>query len=138
MLSYLTGKVIPCDIFLILRILQLLNRRELERLKERWWNKNSEKKQCEKADDQSDGISIQNIGGVFIVIFVGIGLACITLAFEYWWYKYRKNSKITNVTEAHVKPHKVAGFSKDVGYKSGDNEGGLSLKVSKLYPKSKF
>ncbi|XP_026676266.1 ionotropic receptor 25a-like [Diaphorina citri] len=27
--------------------------------------------------------------GVFIVIFVGIALACVTLAFEYWWYKYR-------------------------------------------------
>jgi hypothetical protein len=26
---------------------------------------------------------------VFIVIFVGIVLACLTLAFEYWYYKYR-------------------------------------------------
>ncbi len=31
-------------------------------------------------------------GGVFIVIFVGIGLAIITLIFEYWYYKYRKPS----------------------------------------------
>ncbi|CAH1134853.1 unnamed protein product [Ceutorhynchus assimilis] len=115
-------------------ILQLLNRRELERLKERWWNKNTEKKQCEKADDQSDGISIQNIGGVFIVIFVGIGLACITLAFEYWWYKYRKNTKITNIAEA---PHRV-GFPKNFGQKFKGNEGELPLKVTKLYPKSKF
>lgn len=29
-------------------------------------------------------------GGVFIVIFVGIGLACVTLALEYWWYRSRK------------------------------------------------
>ena len=36
------------------------------------------------------------IGGVFIVIFVGIGLACFTLAFEYWWYKYKKSSKVAN------------------------------------------
>ncbi|XP_049863686.1 ionotropic receptor 25a isoform X2 [Schistocerca gregaria] len=71
-------------------ILQLLNKRKLEKLKEQWWNQNPEKRNdCEKQDDQSDGISIQNIGGVFIVIFVGIGLACITLAFEYWWYKLR-------------------------------------------------
>lgn len=73
--------------------MQLLNRRELERLKETWWSRNPEAKKCEKQDDQSDGISIQNIGGVFIVIFVGIGLACVTLAFEYYWYKYRKFSK---------------------------------------------
>jgi len=36
------------------------------------------------------------IGGVFIVIFVGIGLACFTLAFEYWWYKYKKSSKVAS------------------------------------------
>ncbi|XP_054262765.1 ionotropic receptor 25a [Macrosteles quadrilineatus] len=76
-------------------ILQLLNKRRLEKLKETWWNQNPEKKTCEKQDDQSDGISIHNIGGVFIVIFVGIGLACITLAFEYWWYKYRKPSVVS-------------------------------------------
>ena len=29
-------------------------------------------------------------GGVFIVIFVGIGLAIITLIIEYWYYKYKK------------------------------------------------
>uniref|UniRef100_A0A1B0B7S3 Ionotropic glutamate receptor C-terminal domain-containing protein n=1 Tax=Glossina palpalis gambiensis TaxID=67801 RepID=A0A1B0B7S3_9MUSC len=55
---------------------------------------------CDKPEDQSDGISIENIGGVFIVIFVGIGMACITLLFEYWWYKYRKNPRIIDVTEA--------------------------------------
>lgn len=68
----------------------LLNKRELEKLKEKWWKKDETKLKCEKPEDQSDGISIQNIGGVFIVIFVGIGMACITLVFEYWYYKYRK------------------------------------------------
>nr|WHO17342.1 ionotropic receptor 25a-like protein [Matsumurasca onukii] len=71
-------------------ILQLLNKRELEKLKEKWWSQNPERKFCEKPDDQADGISIHNIGGVFIVIFVGIAMACITLAFEYWWMRYKK------------------------------------------------
>jgi ionotropic glutamate receptor len=40
-----------------------LNKRKLEKLKEKWWNQNPEKKKnCEKQDDQTDGISIQNIG----------------------------------------------------------------------------
>lgn len=70
----------------------------MEKLKEDWWKN---KKQCEKVEDQSDGISIQNIGGVFIVIFVGIGMACVTLIFEYWWYKYRKATpKIIDVAES--------------------------------------
>ncbi|XP_066245582.1 ionotropic receptor 25a-like [Euwallacea similis] len=114
-------------------ILQLLNRRELERLKEKWWNKNPEKKQCEKADDQQDGISIQNIGGVFIVIFVGIGLACITLAFEYWWYKYRKNSSVINMVRVQ---HQHKGLSsKQTAERFNDNEGELALRPGKLYIK---
>lgn len=84
------------------RILQLLNKRHLEKLKEDWWNAAEYKSKCEKIEDQSDGISIQNIGGVFIVIFVGIGMACITLIFEYWWYKIRKTPKIIDVAEANV------------------------------------
>nr|ALG36131.1 ionotropic receptor 1 [Sclerodermus sp. MQW-2015] len=70
-------------------ILILLNKRILEKMKDKWWKQNPMMKICEKEDDQSDGISIQNIGGVFIVIFVGIALACLTLAFEYWWFRYR-------------------------------------------------
>lgn len=84
----------------------MLNKRQLEKLKEKWWNKNKNKMDCEKPEDQSDGISIQNIGGVFIVIFVGIGLACITLVFEYWYYKYRKNPKVIDVAEAPSPPIK--------------------------------
>lgn len=72
----------------------------MEKLKEKWWKNDEAQAKCEKPEDQSDGISIQNIGGVFIVIFVGIGMACITLVFEYWWYRYRKNPRIIDVAEA--------------------------------------
>ncbi|XP_043206928.1 ionotropic receptor 25a-like [Amphibalanus amphitrite] len=80
-------------------ILKLLNQRKLEVLKEKWWNQNPARKYCEREDDQSEGISIQNIGGVFIVIFVGIALACITLLGEYWYYKYWKPSRTTSPTQ---------------------------------------
>lgn len=73
----------------------------MEKLKEKWWKNDEAQASCEKPEDQSDGISIQNIGGVFIVIFVGIGMACITLVFEYWWYRYRKNPRIIDVAEAN-------------------------------------
>lgn len=63
---------------------------------------------CEKQDDQSDGISIQNIGGVFIVIFIGIGLACVTLSLEYYWYKWRKRPTIGDVTQVSVKKNLVS------------------------------
>jgi len=43
-------------------ILRLLNQRRLETLKERWWTDNPERKVCTDQNNQSDGISIQNIG----------------------------------------------------------------------------
>lgn len=113
---------LKCCIFCLFpySILQLLNKRYLEKLKEDWWK---DKKKCEKIEDQSDGISIQNIGGVFIVIFVGIGMACITLAFEYWWYKYRKATpQITNVTESMGdNPEKMN--RKDMGFMNNKDTG---------------
>ncbi|XP_056631910.1 ionotropic receptor 25a [Diorhabda sublineata] len=119
-------------------ILQLLNRRELERLKEKWWNKNPEKKDCEKVDDQSDGISIHNIGGVFIVIFVGIGLACITLAFEYWWYKHRKGSKIVDVQGAPLS-NKMSNFPGNVSFPKSKIPDKPDVKgKNTLFQRSKF
>ncbi|KAK3865075.1 hypothetical protein Pcinc_029281, partial [Petrolisthes cinctipes] len=107
-------------------ILKLLNQRKLETLKERWWNQNPEKKVCEKDDDQSDGISIENIGGVFIVIFVGIGLACVTLAFEYWWYKHRKGPRVTDSAKVlSVRPtDQKAGFGTDKSNFNTEYNGG--------------
>ncbi|CAD5111995.1 unnamed protein product [Dimorphilus gyrociliatus] len=99
-------------------VLQLLNQRVLEDLKSRWWDFGKVK--CEKIEDESDGISIKNIGGVFLVIFIGIGLGLLTLAFEYYWYKLRPawndkredkgNSSTTITTQANSNAHSNGGF----------------------------
>ena len=73
-------------------ILKLLNQRKLEYLKEKWWNNNPErKKDCEDPKKASTRISIKNIGGVFVVIFFGMAIACFTLLFEYL-FKKKKNT----------------------------------------------
>lgn len=100
----------------------LLNKRQLEKLKEDWWKNDEFQKNCVKPEDQSDGISIQNIGGVFIVIFVGIGMACVTLVFEYWYYKYRKNPKIIDVAEASAKHDRTVGMGKHALDMAGDDQ----------------
>ncbi|XP_075538331.1 ionotropic receptor 25a-like [Dermacentor variabilis] len=85
-------------------ILKLLHQRRLEDLKERWWNKNPARVTCDDSERQSDGISIRNMGGVFIVIFIGVVMACVTLAIEYCYYKNRKpNSKVVAVKECSDK-----------------------------------
>lgn len=78
-------------------LLRILNERYLEKLKEKWWTK---KLHCSKIEDQQDGISIANIGGVFIVILIGIVMAIFTLIFEYWYFKYHHPSpKVIGVKE---------------------------------------
>ncbi|PBC33353.1 Glutamate receptor, ionotropic kainate [Apis cerana cerana] len=86
-------------------ILILLNKRKLEKLKDKWWKKNPNKKDCDAENSQSDGISIHNIGGVFVVIFLGIIFACFTLAFEYWYYRHR--TKITKIDRNNMMKNKI-------------------------------
>ena len=65
------------------RILQLINQRKLEEMKTKWWDR--DKLDCPDIEDESDGISIKNIGGVFLVIVIGSALALIMLAMECYW-----------------------------------------------------
>lgn len=78
-------------------ILKLLNERRLETLKETWWRKYSVR--CEDTRKSSDGISIHNIGGVFIVIFAGVILACITLVIEYLMLRAKKAAMRSHVAK---------------------------------------
>lgn len=85
------------------RILSFLNNRFQEKLKEKWWTNNPYAERC-KGNGASSGITLDNIGGVFIVIFIGIGFSCLILMFEYWWYKCRKGSKVVSVKSVST-PH---------------------------------
>ncbi|KAF5269354.1 hypothetical protein FQA39_LY08746 [Lamprigera yunnana] len=122
-------------------VLSLLNKRQLERLKEKWWNDNPNRIRCEKMEDQSDGISIQNIGGVFIVIFVGICLACGTLAFEYWYYKRKRVTDIVNIQEPRKNSMETNGtenqFNKNPEKDSSESDA-QHFKTLSVYPRSRF
>lgn len=75
----------------------LLNEQRLNKLREKWWAA-PKGLNCDDYEDHSEGISLHDIGGVFVAIFVGIAIACITLVFEYVWYKkYRANPKVIDV-----------------------------------------
>lgn len=54
-------------------------------------------------------------------------MACITLAFEYWWYKYKRNPRIVDVGEG---PGPKAAFAK-----GGNVAAGIKAFQSRnLYP----
>ena len=44
-------------------------------------------KKCEEEKEDTIGISVENIGGIFVCIFTGIFLALISLVVEYFYYK---------------------------------------------------
>ncbi|VDL76580.1 unnamed protein product [Nippostrongylus brasiliensis] len=69
-------------------ILLLLNERQLEVLKEKWWNENPRKSECPQSSIEKNGISIENIGGVFVVILCGVFLSLIVMILEYFCYRY--------------------------------------------------
>ena len=52
-------------------------------------------------------------GGVFIVIFVGIGLAILTLVFEYVYYKDKKQSRVSTADTQASAPIQVKGFGNE-------------------------
>ncbi|XP_031337563.1 ionotropic receptor 25a-like [Photinus pyralis] len=124
-------------------ILNLLNMRQLERYKEYWWHENPFKVKCDKQEDQSDGISIQNIGGVFIVIFVGICLACGTLAFEYWYYKHRKVGNVIDTTVGSKDVYDMNGENVNKGIvkmpeKETNDVDDQRFKTLSVYPRARF
>lgn len=80
---------------------------------------------------------------MFIVIFVGIVMACFTLGFEYWWYKYRKPSQVVNSREEvsvaephHERDEIVKPIKPKTMFSKGNDDG--PPKFPKVYQRSKF
>jgi len=72
----------------------MMNKRRMERLEERWWKKEAWSNKCAAKDDGSGSITIENIGGVFIAIFLGIGFSLLTLLGEYHYFKKRREAEL--------------------------------------------
>lgn len=80
-------------------IIELQHERFFELLTAKYWN-NSLKGYCPNADE-SEGITLESLGGVFIATLFGLGLAMLTLIGEVIYYRrIRKpeNDGITRVT----------------------------------------
>lgn len=67
----------------------MLRERYPDKLKEKWLSK---KLKCPKPEDPIDGMTLFNMGGVFMVIAIGIVISFCTLMFEYWYIKHRKRT----------------------------------------------
>lgn len=72
----------------------LQNRRYLDELQTKWWDREKRDRNCTEYDDVADEISVENIGGLFILILNGISISVVAIVLEYLWFEYYKNPKI--------------------------------------------
>ncbi|XP_068085158.1 ionotropic receptor 25a [Anabrus simplex] len=70
------------------KILDLQKDRYFESLTAKFWN-SSAKGDCPNSDD-SEGITLESLGGVFIATIFGLALAMVTLAGEIFYYKRKR------------------------------------------------
>ncbi|XP_026331180.1 ionotropic receptor 25a-like [Hyposmocoma kahamanoa] len=139
-------------------LLEIQKERFLEQLANKYWNE-SARQACPDADE-SEGITLESLGGVFIATLFGLGLAMITLAWEVFYYKRKEKNKIqtidTEKKQAFVEPverkkkfsNNVARLRKRDKKKSdntktvtiGDTFKPVSEKVSyiSVYPKGEY
>ncbi|XP_046753834.1 ionotropic receptor 25a isoform X1 [Diprion similis] len=87
------------------RILDLQKDRYFETLSSKYWNQ-SLRESCPNSDD-SEGITLESLGGVFIATLFGLALAMITLAGEVIFYRKRKVSRKEQQPPAVIKSRKI-------------------------------
>ncbi|XP_044268477.1 glutamate receptor ionotropic, kainate 2-like [Tribolium madens] len=68
-------------------LLRMQEKGEINRLKDKWWKEKRSEPPCPKeAEDQdANKLALQNVGGVFIVLGVGLALAYIVGILEFLW-----------------------------------------------------
>nr|CAD7410937.1 unnamed protein product [Timema poppensis] len=84
------------------KILDLQKDRYFETLSGKYWD-NSAKGTCPNTDD-SEGITLESLGGVFIATLFGLALAMITLAGEIFYYKRKKTNTVGVPNVGHQPP----------------------------------
>lgn len=69
-------------------ILELQKDRFFEALTAKYWNHSAKAKEC-PSGDESEGITLESLGGVFIATLFGLALAMVTLVIEVIYYRRR-------------------------------------------------
>lgn len=77
-------------------ILELQKDRYFEMLSSKYWN-STLRSLCPTLDD-SEGITLRSLGGVFIATLVGLGIAMIVLAFEVYFHKKDQKNTVQDIS----------------------------------------
>ena len=64
-------------------------------LKNRWWKERRSGGNCDDGVKKSaNELSLDNVGGIFVVLLAGMGIACSIAVLEYIWKSRRLEKKI--------------------------------------------
>ncbi|XP_072382909.1 glutamate receptor ionotropic, kainate 2-like [Diabrotica undecimpunctata] len=68
-------------------VLKMQESGELGELKTKWWKRKRDEASCEGQADEGDSLKLglANVGGVFLVLGIGIGLSCTFAVLEFLW-----------------------------------------------------
>lgn len=66
-------------------ILKLQEDGVLHMLKEKWWKDAGRCKDDDKKPTSASELGLPNVGGVFVVLLAGLGMAAIVAVFEFIW-----------------------------------------------------
>ncbi|XP_023349760.1 glutamate receptor ionotropic, kainate 2 isoform X2 [Eurytemora carolleeae] len=75
-------------------ILQLQEGGKLHLLKEKWWKRMRGGGQCtEKVEGGAAALGIDNVGGIFLVLLIGLVFSCLTAIIEFSWSRRKSKAK---------------------------------------------
>ena len=77
-------------------ILELQKDRYFEMLSSKYWN-STLRSFCPTLDD-SEGITLRSLGGVFIATLVGLAIAMVVLAFEVYFHKKDAKNNVQDIS----------------------------------------
>lgn len=68
-------------------MLKLKEDETIRKLKQRWWQeRNIGEEDCSIEDDRKDSeLTMENVGGIFLVLFAGCGIAIVIGVMEFLW-----------------------------------------------------
>ncbi|XP_054745530.1 glutamate receptor ionotropic, kainate 1-like isoform X2 [Anastrepha obliqua] len=86
-----------------LSILKLQEKGDIQMLYDKWWKNAGDTCQRKNNNKQSkaNALGLDNIGGVFVVLLVGIGLAACVAVFEFWYHFMTLNKRNVCCEEDH-------------------------------------
>lgn len=86
-------------------ILELQKDRFFESLNAKYWNHSAKAKEC-PSGDESEGITLESLGGVFIATLFGLALAMVTLVIEVVYYRRRdaRENAVESMSGENVTP----------------------------------